>query len=1131
MDSDRWKGREDPTSLKARLTAEFNTKLAKAHELYEQRLREVMDQASAFRASVQTDEVINTMKQNSISQQFVDFRVRELQEESMAKEREVTIEQLQNQVMDLSGRLARADLEGKQLAKALNEAEEAGRNALMRADQLTDMQLRTEEMLKRKELELAQKLEGAGQLKRTSEQLAALEQQLRASSRETESLRIELERERARAVAMDKETRSLQAQLSESHEEVQDLVVRLQTAQAEKATAKAETDRLRERMAKDGEELQVKLSRYEEEISEALKQESRSKESIQVQYATKSKLFKRKILEQKDYIADLTQELQQSQELQEELKRQLDRVMRSAQDDIRRVKEEWERKVADTEKECQRKEADLTARHQTQLKQLQTVMDQRMAEMETDKQTQVAKAKFYDLEVKGVFEERIKSIEKDYILLAKHEAALREQSLRLKSEHEAALSQLQSTLETQLNQLSRELKTVKDDLSRKNKDSEASKNRASEAEKELTQLQDACAQLREQNRKSDTYISELTDKQHALVAHLEAASDNLQKLKNLCEEESRKRQAAESESKRLTSELRETQTQLQDAQRQCARLQEKLRNSEEDSERLASEAREMRETLVHTQTEGKQLDRDVTELKSRLEKAIAGRKEESQRYERELASHMDTRNRLLQAESKAKAVAGELQDFERRCTELRTTSKRTEEEKTELQQRLFRCEALLSTSATSKVEVQTRLEKTRNSLFDTKQRLRKMLLSRLSLLQTDLVSLRSSVESAVMLSRKDLASDLQGLLYRLHDQGAYSKVKWEQRLRQAMEDTEKTWTERLRDVEMQYKLEREKQMQEAAELQERQLETYRGSVAQLKRDQRTAIDEIDRLKRENAALAQENQKYQSKLKQNSQAFDELERDIAQKAAEIKQESDLMLEKSRRELVRKYETEVRSLTKSLEDVKAGKLADAQKYETALLSLRDKQAEEIKTLRLDYEGRLKASNRDLEAANEALLRLRQELEHVQEDTVGLQRQHETDLQRFEQQMEDMQLRTTQQASVQIEQSEEVDRLSKRLREAAKDIAGKSDQLAALQRDKDRQKTLILELQKQIEDQATDSAAMRSAKDKEIDYLKTLLNKTFTVPVSEIQRSNELQQESLELIERVRKPKRPSGDISSK
>jgi len=1132
MDSERWKGRDDPTSLKARLTAEFNSKLAKAQELYEQRLQEVREQANAFRASVQTDEVITTMKQNSVSQQFVDFRVRELQEESMAKERELTIEQLQTEVMELTGRLARSDMEGKQLSKALNDAEEGGRKALLRADQmerqLHEVQQRTEDVLKRRELELAQKLEGAGQMKRTSEQMADLEQQLRTAVRQADSLRIDLDRERARAQTVDKEKQSLLAQLSESHEEVQDLVVRLQSVQAEKVNARAESERLRDRMAKEGEELQTKLSRYEEEITEALKQESRSKESIQAQYMSKSKLFKRKILEQKDYITDLSQELQQSQELQEELKRQLDRIMRSAQDDIRRVKEEWERKVAETEREGQRKESELASKHQAQMLQLQTAMDQRLSELQVDTQTQVAKAKFYDQEMKGVFEERIKSIERDYILIAKHEAGMKELGLRLKTEHETALTQIRDTLETQVNQLTRDLKALKDDLSRKSREIETSKNRSSEAEKELTQLQDSCTQLREQNRKAETYISELTEKQHALVAHLEAASENLQKLKSLCEDESRKRQVAETETRRVASELRDAQSQLQDAQRQLTRMQDKMRSTEEETARLMQESREMKETLAHTQTEGRQADREVNDLKGRLEKALLGRKEESQRYERELANHMDTRNRLLQAESKTKAQGGEVQDYERRCGELKAALKRTEEDKADLQQRLFRCESVLSSSASTKSELQSRFEKARVALADTKQRLRKMVGNRLSLLQSDLLSLRSAVESAVTLSRKDLASDLQSLLYRLHDQGTYSKSKWETRLRQAVEDTEKTWALRPREVENQQKLEGDRQAQEAGEQQERQLEAYRSSIAQLKRDQRTAIDEIDRLKRENAGLLQESQKYQAKLKQNSQAFDELERDISQKAAEIKQESDLMLEKSRRELVRKYESEVRSLTKSLEEVKAGKLADSQRFEATLSTWREKQAEETKTVRLEYEGRLKAVGRELEAEREAGGRLREEMDRLNAETANLQREHASILKQFEQQMSDMEL---QQATVHSEKHEETDRLTKRLRDATKDLTTKTEQLAAIQRDKDRQKTLILELQKQVEDLSADLASLRTAKDKEIEYLKTLLNKTFTVPVGEIQRSNELQQESLELIERVRKPKKAGGELSAK
>ena len=88
-------------------------------------------------------------------------------------------------------------------------------------------------------------------------------------------------------------------------------------------------------------------------------------EKLKTTYKTKSQRFKRKIQEQRGKIDQMSQELINTRSQLEESRSANDAHMSRIHEDLRHVRDEWERKCSELQQESQKRESDLISRHES----------------------------------------------------------------------------------------------------------------------------------------------------------------------------------------------------------------------------------------------------------------------------------------------------------------------------------------------------------------------------------------------------------------------------------------------------------------------------------------------------------------------------------------------------------------------------------------------------------------------------------------------------------------------------------------------------------------------------------------------------------------------------------------------
>ena len=101
----------DHAFIKTELEKEYNLRLSQLKSMYEMRIQSFQETLKTIFLSVQKDELLDTMKQDEASEEFLNQRVREIIDECMYNDREVMIEKLSYQYTHLKVELSRTDQE------------------------------------------------------------------------------------------------------------------------------------------------------------------------------------------------------------------------------------------------------------------------------------------------------------------------------------------------------------------------------------------------------------------------------------------------------------------------------------------------------------------------------------------------------------------------------------------------------------------------------------------------------------------------------------------------------------------------------------------------------------------------------------------------------------------------------------------------------------------------------------------------------------------------------------------------------------------------------------------------------------------------------------------------------------
>ena len=415
---------------------EFDEKLETMKELYDRRIDSITAFAHKFYDVVSNDDVLSAMQGSTVSEKFINQRMRELYEETMLKECEITIQSLQIEISNQKSSFSRFEIEKLKLqnsVKSLEEtvkSEENKNNRLEREiyeykNKINCMRTEFEDAIKRRDKEIVNKYD---EMKNNlfREEMGKREK----IAQELENMKNSAEKEKNRCRSLEDDYKRFKKELENcsKYEE--------QARKSEKISE--ENENLKEiclKLEESEENLKKQVSGFEKHLKSIISAEQKASNealfSLQQKYKSRTKVFKKKILDQKQTIESLDQQLKSYKQGLEDYKKNIEKRVIGSQDDLKKVKEEWEKRCSEIALEYQRKEAELQTKQQISLvalqNQYQKILEDKVSEMQ--KEINTNKAKNREFEFKAYFEEKIK----DYVSILEYDEVCRDKERLMKN--------------------------------------------------------------------------------------------------------------------------------------------------------------------------------------------------------------------------------------------------------------------------------------------------------------------------------------------------------------------------------------------------------------------------------------------------------------------------------------------------------------------------------------------------------------------------------------------------------------------------------------------------------------------------------------------------------------------------
>ena len=718
---------------------EFDEKLETMKELYDRRIDSITAFAHKFYDVVSNDDVLSAMQGSTVSEKFINQRMRELYEETMLKECEFTIQSLQIEISNQKSSFSMFEIEKLKLQNSVKNLEETVKseenknNRLEREiyeykNKINCMRTEFEDAIKRRDKEIVNKYD---EMKNNlfREEMGKREK----IAQELENMKNSAEKEKNRCRSLEDDYKRVKKELENcsKYEE--------QARKSEKISE--ENENLKEiclKLEESEENLKKQVSGFEKHLKSIISAEQKASNealfSLQQKYKSRTKVFKKKILDQKQTIESLDQQLKSYKQGLEDYKKNIEKRVIGSQDDLKKVKEEWEKRCSEIALEYQRKEAELQTKQQISLvalqNQYQKILEDKVSEMQ--KEINTNKAKNREFEFKAYFEEKIK----DYVSILEYDEVCRDKE-RLMKNCEKFTSQV-GIFEKELEKLRKERMILEKSI-------EIERNKVKELEE------------RDDEKKKRAQVEE----------KLQIVANSLQQYRELLSEKE--------------AEIENINKRSQELRNLVAKLEFELETEKNSSKTLKKDLNQVKQELDLTETAKMELENNIIISKSQIEIEVRRKKHEGiEKYEEELSKHIETKNKLLQAEGKYQQVQRELEEIERKNKDYKENIKNNEYEITKLKKKIIEFDSEINIERISSQDLQKKVEKlSKNNFFrlETSQNVK----NKLSAFQSSLKSLKNKVIEEIQELKKDNNSSIQDLLFRFLDNTNYMRKQLETR--------------------------------------------------------------------------------------------------------------------------------------------------------------------------------------------------------------------------------------------------------------------------------------------------------------------------------------------------------------
>lgn len=1074
-----------PDSFKSHSGHSQDDKYEQLKAFYEQRLESITAFAHKFYDIVQKDEVLMAMQGNTVSEKFANQRLRELYEETMLKECEFTIQNLQNELISLRMSLTRQESDKSKYlnqVKVLEDSSKASEQDLKRLERenydlkskINLMRSEFEEAIKRRDKELTNKYEDLkGNLIRGDQV------NKEKTNQELESTRYSLERERNKVKSLEDEIRKLKKDLDKL-QDLEDSGKRFERIADENEILKTKCARLEDQQEK----LQKQAGNYEKQLKTILSAEQKASNealtSLQTKYKTRAKAFKKKIIEQKQTIEGLDQQLKSYKHGLEDYKKSIEKKSLGSQDDLKRVKDEWEKRCNELQLEYQRKEAELSTKQQIQLvslqNQYQQLLEERVQEIQREMNTSRAKVK--ENEFKAIMEEKLK----DFVSRAEYEEIFREKERLIKTCEK--FTNQTAAFEKEFEKVIKERALIEKSLEierekvRDLEERDDEKKKRIQAEEKVSVLLKSIAQFRQ-------LVEEKEDE-------MESMGKRLKELRNLM----------------TTMEI-------------------DLENERSKSLNLKKEAADLKVELQNALQEKENLENKLILQESQLE--IEGRRKKNEgieRFEEEVARHSETKTKLIQVEAKLAQANRDLEEFDKKFREVKEIGKGLEAENSKLRKKVVEYDNEINIERISSQEMQKKVERLTKTSFGKIEKFHKIktvVAGFKSLLKT----LKVKWADDLMELKKDNSSSIQDLLFRFIDNSNYMRKQLEIRYQAINDEMNQEWVRKVQSIEEninKHANSSNQQSQEKILAQEKFIETLKASLQTCKKDQKSSNEELEKARKklqetldQASNLEKEKKVLEEALKKNASAFDSLQTQIKKETNKIQQSHEAALDRVKKELEKKHSQEIQEI------IQKTKTKDSQGeifIREKLKEIDNLKEEEVFQIKKKYQELLDAAYQETQTEKEKNSKLKQKLNHLDEEVVSLKQDQIKTTSEFEERIKFIEKHSKMEIEVLTSQLQNSETRDSKLATLELDLSEKTEEINLLRKEREKIRNKLRELEEKVEIQSKNFQNQLGLKDKEIESLRHVVNRSYSESLDQLKRAQELDLETKELTRQARK-----------
>ena len=373
-------------------------------------------------------------------------------------------------------------------------------------------------------------------------------------------------------------------------------------------------------------------------------------------------------------------------------------------------------------------------------------------------------------------------------------------------------------------------------------------------------------------------------------------------------------------------------------------------------------------------------------LTSELERHKTVRREETERYEKELNAHMETRSTLMQAEGKINHLQSELKESEYRIQDLKRGLVDYEAETSALRSKIYEADSNIALQSTETRDMGRRMDRLRAKKNELRERLSKVIRNRAETLRGDLQALKNTFTIELQVLKKDNQNTVQDIMFQFIDNQNKIRSDYEEKLSSTTAQMNAEWSSKLARAETEAR-----DNEDRVHFLEKQVENYKHSSNALKHENQSTQDELAvqmmKFKEEKRALDSENHSLRNQLKQNSDAFDKLQSDVQYEAVRIKQDKEEQIENTKTKLDRKYKKELDALLLEIDRLKNDHNEKMVYYSNEIQKLSRGYNTELITVKDRSEMTVKQLTNDLQLEQGRSMKLKDGLMQLDSQTASL------------------------------------------------------------------------------------------------------------------------------------------------